>query len=491
MVHLESWRRLSSEGVAPELHYLLYFWTAAYASDICAEMTRLSPLLYYLLFGCCFRNFEVVEHGVVMPILADVAITVVFFSLGFEENVEHFLGGVKKAWGIATIGAAIPFFCGFACGQLFFPEAGINPSLMMGLSVTATAVSLTMITLKSKGLESSKAAIGIMTSAVLDDVMALILVAIMVPIASGEASPTAEGILMILVKTMLFFLMIAAFHLVIFPHDLSSVPVIKHIPFLRSIGMNNLLAFHGGEQAVLVSLGVGLGVGLLAVNFGFHPAIGAYMAGLVLEKEYYELPGTGHGGSHNCYDHVKEIIENAAFVWLGPIFFIHLGTEILIDPEIVKNVITQTLTIFAMVFVGQILAAAFAARYVPGGFTWNESIMIGFGMLGRAELFFVVLDVCYNVHDIFTTEMFYSLTFAAVLLNISVPVTISIYAPYYLGEKACCGARSVPAVEAPEILMTGPASSEQPETGEAGGSSQFDCGCVPWSRSRYGRRRFV
>mmetsp|Transcript_13861 Transcript_13861/g.25865 ORF Transcript_13861/g.25865 Transcript_13861/m.25865 type:complete len:491 (-) Transcript_13861:47-1519(-) len=489
MVDAESFRRLSG-GAADELHWLLYFWTSAYVSDFLAQITRLSPLLFYLLFGTCFSNFGITGHSEVMPVLSEVAITLVFFALGFEENVEHFLGGVKKAWGIATIGAIVPFFCGFGCAQIFFPEEGMKPAMMMGLSVTATAVSLTMITLKSKGLETSKAAIGIMTSAVLDDVMALVLVAIMVPIASGTASPTVEGILAILGKTVLFFLMIAVFHVVVFPHDLSSVPVLKKIPFIRSVGIHNLLSFHSGEQAVLVSLGVGLGVGLLAVNFGFHPAIGAYMAGLILDKEYFEIPANGHGGSHNCYEHVKEILENAAFVWLGPIFFIHLGTDIKIDPDIVSSVIVETLVIFIVVFIGQILAAAFAARYVPGGFSWQESIMIGFGMLGRAELFFVVLDICYNQYPIFSQKMFYSLTFAAVLLNISVPVTISIYTPYYLGEKVCCGARAVPAVEAPEILMTGPSSAEPPEMVEVGGSSRSDCDCVPWRRSRYGRRRF-
>ena len=63
-------------------------------------------------------------------------------------------------------------------------------------------------------------------------------------------------------------------------------------------------------------------------------------------------------------------------------------------------------------------------------------------MLGRAELFFVVLDICYIEHNIFTTEMFYSLTFAAMFMNISVPITISLFKPYYVGEKTLpCGGK--------------------------------------------------
>ena len=50
--------------------------------------------------------------------------------------------------------------------------------------------------------------------------------------------------------------------------------------------------------------------------------------------------------------------------------------------------------------------------------------MIGFGMLGRAELAFVVMDIAYVQHNIMNTESFYTLMFTAFLLNISVPLTI-------------------------------------------------------------------
>lgn len=51
---------------------------------------------------------------------------------------------------------------------------------------------------------------------------------------------------------------------------------------------------------------------------------------------------------------------------------------------------------FIVLAIGQFLSAALAAKYVPGGFSWADSAMIGFGMLGRAELFFVVLNICYT-----------------------------------------------------------------------------------------------
>jgi hypothetical protein len=50
--------------------------------------------------------------------------------------------------------------------------------------------------------------------------------------------------------------------------------------------------------------------------------------------------------------------------------------------------------------------------------------MIGFGMLGRAELAFVVLDIAYVQHNIISIEVFYTLILVAFLLNLSVPLCI-------------------------------------------------------------------
>ena len=61
--------------------------------------------------------------------------------------------------------------------------------------------------------------------------------------------------------------------------------------------------------------------------------------------------------------------------------------------------------------------------------------MIGFGMLGRAELAFVVLNIGYVEHAIFTEQAFYTLMLTAFWLNISVPVMIRFWHPYYTGEK--------------------------------------------------------
>lgn len=194
-------------------------------------------------------------------------------------------------------------------------------AMMGGLAVTATAVSLTMIALKAEGLATSKAAVGIMTSAVLDDIASLALVAIMVPLASGDAEPTLPGVAWILGKALLFFLCISVTRILAIPDDVQ-FGIVSHIPFVRTYGIRHILKFNQGEHATLISLTFGLFFGMVAVWFGFHPAIGAYMAGLILDEDHFEIDDGG-----NTFQHTLHHIEMAAFGWLGPVFFFELGCD--------------------------------------------------------------------------------------------------------------------------------------------------------------------
>lgn len=83
----------------------------------------------------------------------------------------------------------------------------------------------------------------------------------------------------------------------------------------------------------------------------------------------------------------------------------------------------------AGLFIVQISSAGLAARFT-GGMNWADSLMIGFGMLGRAELAFVVMDIAYVQHNILHDEAFYTLMLTAFFLNIAVPVTIAWWRPY-------------------------------------------------------------
>jgi len=390
-----------------------------------ASKTKLTSVLYFLAFGSLMVNVGILPYDSAPFIrgFAELGIVLIMFALGFEENIQNFLRSIKRSWGIAFFGAVAPFMTAYAVADHYWADTNI--SIMCGLTMTATAVSLTMVSLKSLGLQKSKAATGIMTSAVLDDIASLALVAILVPIATGQTDVSIPAIAWIVGKALFFFGGIAVVGAYLLPHDLTGW--MSRVPLIGRYGVRDLLSTGHGEHSTLTVLLMALIVGLLAHEFGFHPAVGAYMAGLILREEYFLLEGRSSLGS---YRRTKTVIDNAAFSWIGPIFFVDLGTKIVFDWDIFVSVIPQTFFLTTGLMFAQITSAGLAARYT-GKFSFHESMMIGFGMLGRAELAFVVMDIAYVQNSILSTEAFYTLMFSAFWLNVAVPITITLWKPHY------------------------------------------------------------
>lgn len=101
----------------------------------------------------------------------------------------------------------------------------------------------------------------------------------------------------------------------------------------------------------------------------------------------------------------------------------------MLDWDVFVSVIPYTAAMTAGLFAAQVASAALAARYTSG-LDWANSVMVGFGMLGRAELAFVVMDIAYVQNAILSPEAFYTLMLTAFFLNIAVPITITLWRPY-------------------------------------------------------------
>ena len=164
------------------------------------------------------------------------------------------------------------------------------------------------------------------------------------------------------------------------------------------------------------------------------------MAGLILKEEYFHIgekkdTSVYAGRVESSYEESKTIIENAAFLWTGPVFFVDLGAKLIFDWDLLVEILPYGIALTLGLILIQVTSAGLAARYTSG-MTWHQSLMIGFGMLGRAELAFVVMDIAYVQNDILHTEAFFTLMITAFCLNIAVPLTISLWRPYYNAAAA-------------------------------------------------------
>ena len=408
-----------------DLSILAIIWTSVFVASFIAHRTRLTPVLWYPFLGSTLVNLGILptQMPIFIATFAELGIITIMFALGFEEDTGNFLKSIKRSWGIAVFGALTPFAVAYSATFYFWGDKHI--AMLCGLAMASTTVSLSMVLLKTEGLSHTPAATGIMTSAVLDNIASLALMVILIPIAIGEATFSFHSLLLIAGKALGFFLLVSFMGIWLFPVNAGWV---ERVPLIRHFNLKLMLAMGRGEYSILALLLIALLVGLLADFFGFHPAIGAYMAGLIIKREYFDYH---HDQNIDFHDQARQMINNIAFAWIGPVFFVSLGTKLIFDGELFLQVLPYSLILFAGMFIGQIVSAGLAARAI-GHFDKPTSLLIGFGMLGRAELAFVVLEIAYVQHSIVSLEGFYTLMLTAFFLNISVPVCIRWWKTHYL-----------------------------------------------------------
>ena len=411
-------------------------------AKILSAKTSTIDVLWLIIFGSIGVNLGVLpQHSESLEAIGEWGIVFVMFALGFDENLENFIKGLKKSMGIAVIGALFPFMAGFYTAHFFGFD--FNSQMIWGLTMTATAVSLTMVSLREENLHKTTASTAIMTAAIVDDILSLIGLSILIPIilsTHAEANVVDMSIIgVVILKVIVFFMIIIFVGLVLFPDSLKGEHGKEHplyfkmaVMVRRVTGIKRLLLTYEGRFTPLIMVFLAVSFGAVADTFGFHPAIGAYFAGLFLKSEYFNITINNKLKSHKR--DAELVINHLAFTIFGPIFFVMLGTKLIFDMDILLSVITPVLSLFVLVFVFQILSAMLAARYT-GKYQWYQSIMIGLGMLGRAELAFIVINIAYVQNHIINLEQFYILICTVFLLNISVPIAIKLWKPYYLGDK--------------------------------------------------------
>jgi Kef-type K+ transport system membrane component KefB len=412
-------------------------------AKIVSAKTSTIDVLWLIVFGSIGVNLGVLpEHSESLEAIGEWGIVFVMFALGFDEHLGNFVKGLKKSMGIAVIGAFFPFLAGFYTAKFFGFD--FNSQMIWGLTMTATAVSLTMVSLREENLHKTTASTAIMTAAIVDDILSLIGLSILIPIilsTHAEADVVDISVIgVVILKVILFFMIIIFVGLVLFPDSLQGEKGKEHpilfkmaVKIRKITGIKRLLLTYEGRFTPLIMVFLAVSFGAVANTFGFHPAIGAYFAGLFLKSEYFNITINNKLKSHKR--DAELVINHLAFTIFGPIFFVMLGTKLIFDLEILFNVFVPVLVLFILVFTFQILSAMLAAKYT-GNYRWYQSIMIGLGMLGRAELAFIVINIAYAQNHIINLEQFYILICTVFLLNISVPIAIKLWKPYYLGDKS-------------------------------------------------------
>ncbi len=370
---------------------MLAVWIVAVTLRPLGIPTVMGELIVGVLVGPAV--FGWIEPNELIQALAEIGIFFLMLHAGVETEPREFFSALKKSMGVATVGALVPFAVSFGVAQLF--GLSVLSSVFVALTMTATAVVITLRILQDLGLQNTRFARIIIASCVIDDLLTLIVFGVVLGVVnSGSVDPMS--ILQTIGKVIFFFGV--------------SISVGYYLyPYLK-------LPFHtrGGKGFTFV-LVTALAAGIFAHAIGLHVILGAYMAGLFFEHRI---------ANPRLFAVVKDRLYAIAFSFLGPIFFISLGFNITFDLGGWSGVAFLVILTLA-VTVGQILSAGAMALRL--NLSWIESFTVGVGMCGRAEMAFILASLAYT-QNIIDKAVFSILIFTAFLLNLITPTLLKVCA---------------------------------------------------------------
>ncbi len=303
--------------------------------------------------------FEPFKHSVTLEVLAEIGVIILLFQVGLESTVDEMMKVGLASFMVATLGVVAPFFLGWGVGAWFLPEESIYVHVFIGATLTATSVGITARVLKDIGRIQTREAKIILGAAVIDDIMGLVILAVVAGIisaASSGAEMSSQGVFFIIAKAIGF--VVGA---LILGRVLS--------PYLFKIG------FKMRVKGMLLSLGllICFVFAYVANLIGLAPIVGAFAAGLVLEKIYYK--SYTDRGEHS----IDELIEPIA-IFLVPIFFVRMG--MMVQLETFGDV-------SILFFAGVMTVAAILGKQACSLAIFDKSInrvAIGLGMIPRGEV---------------------------------------------------------------------------------------------------------
>ncbi len=373
--------------IAPILVDLFILFAAAKVGGELFEYLRqpavIGELLAGVLVGPHVFGMVGTEGEPVLEVVAELGVIILLFTVGLETSLADLRRVGRPAALVGVLGVLFPFLAG--TGLMLGFGRGREEALFVAAAMVATSVGITARVLRDLGAVRTAAARVVLAAAVVDDILAVILLSVVAGLTEGDQSRLALIVSLIQVFAFLGVVVLAGPRLVRRLSGLAHTPVVPRSPFLF---------------AVLVTLGLAA----LSGTIGLASIIGAFLAGVIFEFTREEIA-----------NQIEPLYE-----FLVPFFFAVTGSRL--DPAVFAD--PGILGVAAAVTVVAVITKLAAGRLGAGALGRGGAWTVGLGMVPRGEVGFIVASLGLGL-GIISAEMF------AVVLAMTVLTTL--FTPPVLG----------------------------------------------------------
>jgi Kef-type K+ transport system membrane component KefB len=305
--------------------------------------------------------------------LARVGAVLLLFEVGLESTVGDIMKVGGRSFAVAVLGVVTPWILGWGVGAWFLPQHSAYVHAFLGATLTATSVGITARVMQDLERSHTQEARIILGAAVIDDVLGLVILAGITSVisAANMGSELSYGQLVIVLAKALVFL----FGALVLGRAISP----------RLFAWTGRL--RGRGLLLTTALVFCFLLAYLASVVGLAPIVGAYAAGLVLEKVHYV--SFTNGGERPLEELVRPI-----GTLLVPVFFVLMGMRV----ELEAFTHPEVLGLAALLTVAAILGKQACA--LAGFGRGLDPLVIGIGMIPRGEvgLIFANLGLALTLH---------------------------------------------------------------------------------------------
>jgi len=325
-----------------------------------AARLKQPPVLGELVAGIVLGNAPISAlHALgddrYVGMLAQLGVLILLFEVGLESTVAEVLHVGMSAVRIAALGTIGSFAAGFLAARVLLPAAPAAAHVFLALTICATSVGITARVFKDLGKARSAEARTILSAAVIDDIIGLVILALAVGWIRSSGAMTAGSLAWLLTKTLGFLAISIALGVKITPRLFAIASRLRTPGVLLCVGLSFCFLFAWASDAM-----------------GLAPIVGAYSAGLVLEDLHSaRFVARGEKSLTELIEPISELLVPIFFVVMG----IHADVRAFLHPSTLG--LAAALTIAA--FVGKLACGLGAARN-------TNRLTIAFGMMPRGEV---------------------------------------------------------------------------------------------------------
>ena len=342
------------------------------------------PILGEILAGVLIGPSAagLVEPDEVLEVFSELGVVFLLFVVGLETRLSDMRAVGGRALSVGLLGVVLPFLGGFGIGEVL--GESLETSLFIGAALMATSAGITSAVLLDLGMGDRAAARTILGAAVVDDVLALVLLSVVVGLA-GEDGVSITGVAVLLLGAVAFIGIVA----VAGSRLLGRYPGALQSPRFSDTGL---------LPAVLLCLGLAA----LAGEIGLAAIIGAFLAGMVVAET------RGHS-------EVEEEIK-PLYAFFPPFFFAFIGLQV--DLSALAD--AGTLALLAAVTAVAVATKLAGSWLGTRGMARRDRAIVSFGMVPRGEVGIIVAGIG-SAAGVIDAELFAVIVGMAVLTTVMAP----------------------------------------------------------------------